>query len=473
VIGKVTRGRDVRGLLRYLFGSGRRNEHTRPHLVAGWDEPAALEPAWSNGRADTKPLATLLEQPLRAANGRLDDRPVWQCSVRAAPEDRVLGDQEWEQVARDVVVRTGFASEGDDDACRWVAIRHADDHIHLVVTLARQDGRPVTPRNDYYRVGEACRAAEKLLNLRATAPRDRTAASQPSDGEREKANRNGMREPARITLRRQVRTIAAASDSVDDFLDRLRGAGVLVRARFSEKNPGEITGYAVALADSRARTAAGDPVWYGGGKLAADLSLPKLLRRWQSPPAQPGTRHVRLDADQRAAVWAQAQKTTAAAAAEIRRLARTNPAAAADVAWAASDALSVTARIVEGSWVGPLTRAADAYDRAARELWGRTPVPHPTGTALRTVARVMAMTGRARRDESAQLMALVVNLIAMTQAVAQLREAQDRAAQAAAARSAAEQLRAVKPPRTSVGAGATRITSVGPPGRPDIPPLRL
>ena len=47
MIGKVTRGRDVGGLLRYLFGRGRRNEHIRPHLVAGWDEPAALEPAWS------------------------------------------------------------------------------------------------------------------------------------------------------------------------------------------------------------------------------------------------------------------------------------------------------------------------------------------------------------------------------------------------------------------------------------------
>jgi hypothetical protein len=171
-------------------------------------------------------------------------------------------------------------------------------------------------------------------------------------------------------------------------------------------------------------------------------------------------------------VWAQAQKTTAAAAAEIRKLARTNPAAAADVAWAASDALSVTARIVEGSRVGPLTRAADAYDRAARELWGRTPAPHPTGNALRNVARAMAMTGRARRDESAQLMALVVNLIAMTHAVAQLREAQDRAAQAAAARAAAKQLRAVKT-RTAVGAGAARIAGVGAPGRPDKQPLRL
>jgi hypothetical protein len=65
------------------------------------------------------------------------------------------------------------------------------------------------------------------------------------------------------------------------------------------------------------------------------------MRRWQLAPDTPGRRRIRLDADQRAAVWARARKTTAAAAAEIQRLARTNPAAAADVAWAASDALSV------------------------------------------------------------------------------------------------------------------------------------
>lgn len=44
-----------------------------------------------------------------------------------------------------------------------------------------------------------------------------------------------------------------------------------------------MTGYAVAWPGDR--DAAGHPVWYGGGKLAADLSLPKLLQRWQ--PALP------------------------------------------------------------------------------------------------------------------------------------------------------------------------------------------
>ena len=38
--------------------------------------------------------------------------------------------------------RTGLAPFGEeDDAVRWVAIRHGEDHIHLVAMLARQDGR--------------------------------------------------------------------------------------------------------------------------------------------------------------------------------------------------------------------------------------------------------------------------------------------------------------------------------------------
>jgi hypothetical protein len=44
MIGKVLRGRDVRCQLRYLYGPGQANEHTDPHLVAGFGDPAELEP---------------------------------------------------------------------------------------------------------------------------------------------------------------------------------------------------------------------------------------------------------------------------------------------------------------------------------------------------------------------------------------------------------------------------------------------
>jgi hypothetical protein len=45
VIGKISaRGRRVAGLLYYLYGPGRSEAHTYPHLVAGWRDPAELVP---------------------------------------------------------------------------------------------------------------------------------------------------------------------------------------------------------------------------------------------------------------------------------------------------------------------------------------------------------------------------------------------------------------------------------------------
>jgi hypothetical protein len=76
--------------------------------------------------------------------------------------------------------RTGLAPHGqEDDAVRWIAGRHALDHIHLVAMLARQDGTRPQTWNDYYRVGEARRAAEQRFGLRRAAPRDWTAARPP------------------------------------------------------------------------------------------------------------------------------------------------------------------------------------------------------------------------------------------------------------------------------------------------------
>jgi hypothetical protein len=50
---------------------------------------------------------------------------VWHVSLRAAPRDKVLSDEEWAQVARDVMNRTGLSPDGEeDDAVRWIAVRH-------------------------------------------------------------------------------------------------------------------------------------------------------------------------------------------------------------------------------------------------------------------------------------------------------------------------------------------------------------
>jgi len=254
MIGKVVRGSHAGGLLRYLYGPGRVNEHIDPHLVAGFGDPAELEPDRHLGGApDLRRLAGLLAQPLAALGWPGYDKPVWHCSVRAAPGDRVLSDTEWAGVATEIMHRTGLAPKGDEASVRWVAVRHADDHIHIVANLARQDGTRPRFWNDFYRVREACRSAEEQLGLRATPPADRTAARWPSRAETEQAARRGWDEPPRVTLRRHVCGAAAGARTEREFFDRLASAGVLIRKRYSTQHPGQVTGYAVGLPHHRGR----------------------------------------------------------------------------------------------------------------------------------------------------------------------------------------------------------------------------
>src|ERR1039457_398366 len=284
VIDKVTRGTNAGRMLYYLYGPGKANEHTDPHLVAGFGDPAELEPERRPGGSRAlRRLAGLLAQPLAALNGESYRKPVWHCSLRAAPEDRLLSDAEWARVAAAVMDRTGLAQEGDELGVRWVAIRHAPDHIHLVATLARQDRIRPGIWNDFHRVREVCRDAEGWFGLRPTAPADRTAAKRPARAETEQAARRGWEEPPRVTLRREVCTAAAGARTEQEFFDRLSQTGVLVRHRHSTFHPGEVTGYAVGLPQHTAKD--GGTIWYGGGKLAADLTLPKLRARWADPQA--------------------------------------------------------------------------------------------------------------------------------------------------------------------------------------------
>ena len=89
--------------------------------------------------------------------------------MRAARRDRVLSDDEWAPIAHDVMNRTGLSPDGqEDDAVRWIAVRHGDDHIHIVAMLARQDRRrPACPTN-----GATC-------GRRAWPPRNATGWSPP------------------------------------------------------------------------------------------------------------------------------------------------------------------------------------------------------------------------------------------------------------------------------------------------------
>ncbi|MCW2616676.1 MAG: hypothetical protein JWN08_3670 [Frankiales bacterium] len=64
-----------------------------------------------------------------------------------------------------------------------------------------------------------------------------------------------------------------------------------------------------------------------------------------------------------------------------------------------------------------MSDAAHCYDGAARELFGRTPEPLAAGTGLREAGRLLPSVQVAKPSEVRQLLALLVQLAALTDTV--------------------------------------------------------
>jgi hypothetical protein len=477
------RGTDVGGLLRYLFGPGKREEHTNARLVAAWEGadplPELEPPVGLRGGRDVRRLADMLNQPVRVAR-KPPELTVWHTSIRLHPTDRVLSDQQWGHIAGEVMAAVGLAPHGDHRAVRWVAVRHAEDHIHLVATLVRQDRRTAWGRKDKLKAQQACRDLEERYNLYRVAPPGQGSREWPSPAELNKTTRlhrhhattgrtttagrgRSRRRPVapREELRRKVRAVAVAATNETDFFHELRQAGIKVRLRHSQHNPQQVTGYAVGLEGHT--NPAGETVYYGGGKLAADLSLPKLRQRWSDPPPAepaPPLAHT-MSAGHRAVaasfppagVYTRAERITREAAAALR--ATGNPARAAGIARAAADVLTATARAWEGDRGGPLTEAAEVFDRAAHDQHVTAARGNVHATRMRSAARLILLNAAlSRDDDSSATTRLLLTLAVILDGLAAIREAQRLHHQAEAARDTARRLRSWKPPAAQTAAAA-------------------
>lgn len=456
------RGSRVGGLLRYLWGPGKAEEHVNPRLVAAWDGAGPLthlEPKVTASRKrDLRGLTAMLEQPVRAGY-RPPTKFVWHASMRLAPEDRhrSISDTTWANMAVQMLTEVGVATTATDPGLRWIAMRHADDHVHIVATLVREDGRNNWLRNDYPRCVKATYNVARRYNLhRRVPPADRTAHRCPHPAEVSKARRTGRAQTPRNELRRRVRRAVAAAGSQEEFFARLRAAGILVRLRHSSTDPRQITGYAVALPG--ARTAGGQPVYFSGGRLAPDMTLPKLRLRWGTPTPLPAAPPVgRAD---RVEAMRQAAKVVTAAADDILRDAHAEPGRAQATAVAAADLLTSLASSVEGDRRGPLHRAAEVFDRAARDLYGRVQKSTSRSQEMRAMSRLVALMGRISGDDDViAALALVMDLARLADTLEQLRNARQRLHQAEAARVAADALRVVAGGRQRAAALPLTATS--------------
>ncbi|WP_246097477.1 relaxase/mobilization nuclease domain-containing protein [Streptomyces botrytidirepellens] len=405
MIAKISSGKDTAGLIRYLYGPGRANEHNDPHLVASWDG-FAPDPGRSNDfHATRKLLVADLDLRVHHAKrlGRATTQHVWHCSIRASPEDRPLSDDEWATIACRIVAATGIAPEGDPDGCRWVAVRHAEDHIHIAATKVRGDLRTARHWNDYLTADKELAAIEKDYGLQQVIRGDRTAAKRPTRAEQEKAHRTGHQQTARERLRSTVRTAVSVATSPEEFLDILARTDT-VHLDIQYFPSGDIRGYKVALEGDT--NAAGDPIWHSGSKLAPDLSFPKIRERLtdlDTPPTTPPENRHRPN------LWHQA---TAAAERIPHRLSQADDAAAQAHIAAFGEALDALPLLAPKDLRPQLRQAAITFERATRS---RISAQQDQARALRSAIRALRSTP-VTGDGSGLAMFLDVALLVVTAA---------------------------------------------------------
>ncbi|MFI7101935.1 relaxase/mobilization nuclease domain-containing protein [Streptomyces sp. NPDC050161] len=418
-------GSNTRGLLAYLYGRGTHDEHFDPHIVAGFAMLGMPDPGRDESATLTE-LGRYLDEPVRLRNsefGKPVADHVWHCPVRAAPEDRYLSDAEWGEIAQRIVQAAGIDPAGDDLACRWIAVRHADDHIHILATTVREDGRRPKLHGSGVRVGDECREIERDYGLRQLKKGDRTGARRPTQAEMHKAERLGWEQTSPEWLQDRIRAAIPHAKSAEELLAYLEADGVLVKARRGPS--GDLLGYAVGRPGDANKD--GKQIFHAGGKIAPDLSLPKLQARLESsePEEHPAARR-----NQPSTPWHKATDALDAVHTDLADDAR----AQAHIT-AVGELIEATAQKTPTALRPELLAAAKAFARAQRS---RVRADDRAAHALRSAARDIVNT--ATGPDGSALAALVAALVWAATIAGRWHEAKGHAHQADAAREALQHL---------------------------------
>jgi hypothetical protein len=506
MIPNITRGSRMSGLLLYLASTDAdktKNAHTDPHLVAG---DAAIMAWYDDGVLDADDAAAIakhLDQPRKAygvevlqkdfrwdpvkkervPNGH-KQADVWHCSLSLRAEEGALTDQQWGDIANDFVDAMGFTEASGKAQCRWVAINHGtsengNHHIHIAVSLVREDGTKASTHGDYKRAQKTCReletkyGLEELSSLHATRGYDRA--------EKATAVRHD-REMHRSSLARKVRASASASATEAEFVRRARDTGLLVRPRYAKNTTDVIVGYSVAE-----RPTPGErPIWFGGGTLASDLKLGALREEWPDSPhlateaaaewnaAARNRRKVSKTGPENATppaeAWVEFTRNATALADRLRTIPREDHATWAKAAREVSGAFAAWSYRLEAA-PGPLAATAAELSRTAQL---RAPRQHGKPVALPSIAgTAMLFTAASSKSKTAAQTALMVQLINTAFAVYEMHAQSGRTREAQRIRSVVEEQLApftgTMPKGVAAGAAQQPVPEAAmPPGSIDI-----
>ncbi|MFM9585109.1 relaxase/mobilization nuclease domain-containing protein [Streptomyces caniscabiei] len=418
-------GTNTRGLLAYLYGRGTHDEHFDPHIVAGFATLGLPDPGRDENATLTE-LARYLDEPVSLRNsefGKPVTDHVWHCPVRAAPEDRYLSDTEWGEIAQRIVQAAGIAPAGDDLACRWIAVRHADEHIHILATTVREDGRRPKLHDSGIRVGDACREIEKDYGLRQLKKGDRTGARRPTQAEMHKAERLGWDQPSPAWLQDRIRAAIPHATNAEEFIAYLEASGIEVQVRRGPS--GDLLGYAAGRPGDV--NEADEQIYHPGSKISPDLSLPKIKARLES--SQP-EEHPTARRNHPSTPWHQATDALDSIHTDLAD----DTHAQAHIT-ALGELLEATAQKAPANLRAELRAASKAFARAQRS---QIRAEDRAALALRSAARDIVHT--ATGPDGSALAALIAALVWATIIAGRWHEAKHHAHQADAAREAVQHL---------------------------------
>lgn len=323
MIPNVTRGARMNGLMAYLVGPGRANEHENQRLVAGDDQVTFVVPVGTALDASNAfEVSYVLDQPRRihgtqvmvpeyARDGETqefltDDKgrkirvgerhgEVWHCSLAVEAGYGKLDDGTWEKIAHEFVNRMGFVDPDGAKSSRWAAVHHGaskngNDHIHLVVQLVREDGGKANVHNDFHRTQMVCRALEQefgLPRLESQEYGQGLAGEKPA--ERARADRGNNVLSDKFELRRRLRAAISTSNNAEEYLRHAQDLGVHVAPSFKPGSNTEIRGYKVSLG-GRGTDERG--IWYAPSKLDSTLAWNDIHARFDNAKRESGDAYL-------------------------------------------------------------------------------------------------------------------------------------------------------------------------------------
>lgn len=139
------RGTSLGGLVGYLFGKGKSNEHTDPHLVAAHTAMWAEGAPRFTGRGELARLIADVDGDKRLFAAR-DSRPyVWHASMAIPISDQPLTDAQGGNARSPWSTRSAFPAPGD--------VRHASG------SQSSMDGRPPATPTSTWRCPRSVRMA--------------------------------------------------------------------------------------------------------------------------------------------------------------------------------------------------------------------------------------------------------------------------------------------------------------------------